>query len=78
MINMTLKWHHKNISNQITIFIKFWQSPNVVFGSFDYDSIPMVLQGKWGSLMVCGGDVLMDHIFHLCGCPIVWNLRNIR
>jgi hypothetical protein len=23
-INMELKWHHKNISNNITIFIEFW------------------------------------------------------
>jgi hypothetical protein len=25
MINMASKWHHKNISNKITIFIQFWQ-----------------------------------------------------
>jgi hypothetical protein len=24
MINMALKWHHKNISNKITVFIEFW------------------------------------------------------
>jgi len=42
MINMALKWHHKNISNKIIVFIEFWQSPNVLFG----------LQGKWKSLMV--------------------------
>jgi hypothetical protein len=34
---MTLKWHHKNISNKITIFIEFWQLLEVFFGSFDYD-----------------------------------------
>jgi hypothetical protein len=39
MINMALKWHHKNISNKIIIFIKFWQSPDVLFGSFDCDYI---------------------------------------
>jgi len=37
MTNMALKWHHKNISNKIIIFIKFWRSLNVLFGSFDYD-----------------------------------------
>jgi hypothetical protein len=37
MINMSLKWHHKNISNKIIIFIKFWRSPNMLFGLFDYD-----------------------------------------
>jgi hypothetical protein len=24
MINMALKWHHKNISNKIIIFKEFW------------------------------------------------------
>jgi hypothetical protein len=24
MINIILKWHHKNISNKIIVFIKFW------------------------------------------------------
>jgi hypothetical protein len=24
MINMALKWHHKNISNKISVFIEFW------------------------------------------------------
>jgi len=37
MINMALKWHHKNISNKITIFIEFWELPNMFFGSFDCD-----------------------------------------
>jgi hypothetical protein len=37
MINMTLKWHHKNIFNKIAVFIKFWWLPNVFFGSFDCD-----------------------------------------
>jgi len=30
MINMALKWHHKNISNNFTIFIKFWRLPNML------------------------------------------------
>ncbi len=37
MINMALKWYHKNISNKIIIFSEFWQSPNVLFDSFDCD-----------------------------------------
>jgi len=42
MINMVLKWHHKNISNKIIVFIKFWWSPDVFFGSFYYDYIPFI------------------------------------
>jgi hypothetical protein len=34
---MALKWHHKNISNKITIFIEFWRLPSVLFDSFDCD-----------------------------------------
>ncbi len=45
MINMALKWHHKNISNKIAIFIEFWQSPNVLFASFDCDYTQRVLFG---------------------------------
>jgi hypothetical protein len=37
MINMALKWHHKNISNKIIVFIEFRLSPNMLFGLFDYD-----------------------------------------
>jgi len=37
MINMTLDWHHKNISNKIIIFIEFWRFPDVFFDSFDCD-----------------------------------------
>jgi len=37
LIHMTLKWHHKNMSNKITIVIEFWWLPNVLFGSFDCD-----------------------------------------
>jgi hypothetical protein len=37
MINLTLKWHHKNISNKITIFIEFWCSLDMLFSSFDCD-----------------------------------------
>jgi hypothetical protein len=37
MIQMALKWQHKNISNKIIVFIEFWWSPNVFFGSFDCD-----------------------------------------
>jgi hypothetical protein len=37
MINMALKWHHKNISNKIVVLIEFLRSPNVLFGLFDYD-----------------------------------------
>ncbi len=36
-INMVLKWHHKNISNKIIIFIKFWRSPDVLFDLFNCD-----------------------------------------
>jgi hypothetical protein len=38
MINMALKWHHKNITNKIIVFIEFWWSPNF-FDSFDYECI---------------------------------------
>jgi len=44
MIKMALKWHHKNISNKIIVFIKFWQFPNVFFGSFDCDYTHVVLK----------------------------------
>jgi hypothetical protein len=37
IIDMTLKWHHKNISNKIIVFIKFWQLPNVFFSLFNCD-----------------------------------------
>jgi hypothetical protein len=37
MINIAFKWHHKNISNKITNFIKIWQLPDLLFGSFDCD-----------------------------------------
>jgi hypothetical protein len=37
IINMALKWHHKNISNKITVFIEFWRLLNMFFGSFDCD-----------------------------------------
>ncbi len=36
MINMTLKWHHKNISNKITILIEFWYLLDMFFRLFDY------------------------------------------
>ncbi len=26
MINIALKWHHKNISNKIIVFIDFWRA----------------------------------------------------
>jgi hypothetical protein len=44
MINMALKWHHKNIYNKIIVFINFWQVPNVFFASFDYD---YTFYGQW-------------------------------
>jgi hypothetical protein len=34
---MALKWHHKNISNKITILKEFWWLFNMVFGLFDCD-----------------------------------------
>jgi hypothetical protein len=34
---MALKWHHKNISNKIVVFIEFWQLLDVFFGSIDCD-----------------------------------------
>jgi len=37
MINMALKWHHKNISNKITVFIKFRWLLDMFFGLFDCD-----------------------------------------
>jgi hypothetical protein len=37
MINMALKWHHKNISNKVTILKEFWWSFDMAFSSFDYD-----------------------------------------
>jgi hypothetical protein len=40
MTNMALMWHCKNISNKIIIFIKFWRSLDVFFGSFDCDCTP--------------------------------------
>jgi hypothetical protein len=43
MINMALKWHHKNISNEVTILKKFWQSFNMFFGSFDCDYTHIVV-----------------------------------
>jgi hypothetical protein len=36
-INMALKWHHKNTSNKIIVFIEFWQSSDVFFDSLDCD-----------------------------------------
>jgi hypothetical protein len=36
-INMALKWHHKNISNKSILFIEFWWSLDMFFGSFDCD-----------------------------------------
>jgi hypothetical protein len=36
-INMAIMWHHKNISNKITIFIEFWWLLEVLFGSFHCD-----------------------------------------
>jgi len=40
MITMTLKWHHKNISNKIIVLKKIWQLFDMVFGSFDFDCTP--------------------------------------
>jgi hypothetical protein len=37
MIDKALKWHHKNISTKIIVFIEFWGLPDVLFGSFDCD-----------------------------------------
>ncbi len=47
MINMALKWHHKNISNKIIDFINFWWSHDVLFGSFDCD---YTLYDQWNIL----------------------------
>jgi hypothetical protein len=49
MINMTLKWHHKNISNKITIFIEFWWWLDVFLGSFECDYIHVSLVSKLGN-----------------------------
>ncbi len=45
IINMTLKWHNKNISNKIIVFIEFWQLPDVLFVLFDYDCTHMPYPG---------------------------------
>jgi hypothetical protein len=37
MINMTLKWHQKNITNKIIIFIEIWYWLIVFFDLFDYE-----------------------------------------
>jgi hypothetical protein len=37
MINLALKWHHKNISNKVIVLKEFWQSFNMVFDLFDCD-----------------------------------------
>jgi len=43
MINKALKWHHKNISNKIIVFIEFLWSPDVLFGLFDCDyTLPFI------------------------------------
>jgi hypothetical protein len=47
MISMALKWHHKNIFNKITVFVKFWQSPNMFFDSFDCDYTRRVYGSSW-------------------------------
>jgi len=47
MINMALMWHHKNITNKITIFIEFWRSPYVFFGSFDCDCTLLIINIKF-------------------------------
>jgi hypothetical protein len=44
MINMALKWHHKDISNKIAVFIKFWSLFDMFFGSFDCDCTLMHIQ----------------------------------
>jgi len=44
MINMALKWHHKNIFNKITIFIEFWCLPDMFFSLFDCDYTPCGLK----------------------------------
>jgi hypothetical protein len=42
MINMALKWHHKNISNKVTNLKEFWRLSNMVFSSFDCIQIVIV------------------------------------
>ncbi len=37
MVNMALKRNHKNISNKTIVFMEFWWSLDVLFGSIDCD-----------------------------------------
>jgi len=56
MINMALKWHHKNISNKIIIFIEFWWSLDMFFSLFDCDYTHV------GVVMVAHNTYLTKHI----------------
>ncbi len=55
IINMALKRNHKNIYNKIIVFIEFWWSPNLSFGSFDCDYTPIPPKTPFG-------DVLKDNV----------------
>ncbi len=50
MLNMALKWHHKNISNNIIIFVEFWRLPDMFFGSFDCDYMPIPRKTPFGDV----------------------------
>jgi hypothetical protein len=62
MISMVLKWYHKKISHKIVVFIKFWWSFDVIFGSFDCDCtfmhIQQILKGKKNEIFW----VILQHI----------------
>jgi len=47
MINLALKWHHKNISNNITVFIEFWWPPDMFFGSLDCVTLAILSWARW-------------------------------
>ncbi len=67
MINMALKWHHKNISKKITIFIEFWRSLDMLFALFDCDYTQKDYCLVIGLLLcVC----TWFDLFFFIGCPM--------
>jgi hypothetical protein len=71
MINIALKWHHKNISNKVTILKKFWPSSNMVLGLFDCDYTHIVVVNHFPPFLSypCAGVTMT---WHDCQCPTQW------
>jgi hypothetical protein len=74
MINMALKWHHKNIYFKITILKEFWGLFNMVFSLFDCECTLFTMRNSkplkaWSihiGLSIMSFDVFFSLLVHTC------------